>query len=224
MRDEEENAAATRALLRWGLVAGPFYLAIGLAQALLRDGFDLSRHSLSILANGPGGWIQTLNFLLTGAMVVAAAIGLTRVLRAQSRAAGWWLGAFGVSMIAAAAFTADPADGFPVGTPLGMPATISTVGLLHFVAGAIGFVSLGIAGIMTAVALSRRGETSLARFSLTSGIGVLLGFFGGMALASAVSPVAGIWFSVVLGWAWLAVLSIRLSRMAGRAGAATPQA
>ena len=46
-------------LLRWGVVAGPFYLTVALAQALLRDGFDLSRHSLSMLANGPGGWVQS---------------------------------------------------------------------------------------------------------------------------------------------------------------------
>src|SRR5262245_48845182 len=70
------DSAAARPLLRWGVVAGPFYLAIGLAQALLRDGFVFARHPLSVLANGPGGWIQTANFVVTGLMVVAAAIGI----------------------------------------------------------------------------------------------------------------------------------------------------
>ena len=44
---DPRNAAA---LLLWGVVAGPFYLTVGLAQALLREGFDLARHPLSVLA------------------------------------------------------------------------------------------------------------------------------------------------------------------------------
>lgn len=213
-RNVERTAAASPALLRWGVVVGPFYLALGLAQAWLRDGFVLSRHPLSVLANGPGGWVQTANFVLSGVMVIAAAVGFARVLRPQSRSVGWFLGAFGASMIVAAVFRADPVDGFPVGTPTGMPATISTVGLLHFVAGTLGFVALGIAGIMAAVAMSRRREKSLALFSLFAGLGVLVGFFGGAALSSVASPVAGIWFSVVVGWLWLAVLSVHLYRIA----------
>jgi hypothetical protein len=53
----------TRSLLRCGVVAGPFYLAVGLMQALVRDGFDVARHSLRVLSNGSGGWIQTANFV-----------------------------------------------------------------------------------------------------------------------------------------------------------------
>jgi hypothetical protein len=43
----ESNESAAWFLLRWGVVAGPFYLAVGLIQALVRDGFDLARHPLS---------------------------------------------------------------------------------------------------------------------------------------------------------------------------------
>jgi hypothetical protein len=48
-------AAVTRSLLGYGPLAGASYLASGLAQALTRDGFDLRRHDLSLLANGPLG-------------------------------------------------------------------------------------------------------------------------------------------------------------------------
>jgi len=71
----DRGAAITRALLGYGVLVGPFYLAVGLVQALVRDGFDLARHPLSLLANGPGGWIQTANFVVSGLMVVAAALG-----------------------------------------------------------------------------------------------------------------------------------------------------
>ena len=47
----------TRALLICGLIAGPFYIVVGLIQALTRPGFDLMRHDLSLLANGDLGWI-----------------------------------------------------------------------------------------------------------------------------------------------------------------------
>src|SRR5262245_5660939 len=95
-------ATDTRRLLTPGIVAGPFYLAVGLGQALLRDGFDLARHPLSVLANGPGGWIQTANFILTGLMVLAAAAGFRRALAPTGRWASLFLGAFGASMIVAA--------------------------------------------------------------------------------------------------------------------------
>lgn len=208
------QAAPARRLLRFGMVAGPFYLAVGLIQALLREGFDLARHPLSLLANGPGGWVQTANFVLTGLMVLAAAAGFRRVLGQTSRLPAWFLGAFGAGMIAAAVFPADPVDGFPPGTPAGFPTAISTPGLLHFVAGALGFTCLAVSCLFAARALSRRGERGLARLSLFSGVAVLLGFFGGPFLPSVSMVTLGIWFSVVVGWVWLAVLSAHLSRAA----------
>jgi len=190
------------------VIAGPFYLAVGLAQAFVRDGFDFGRHPLSVLANGPGGWIQTANFVLTGLMVLAAAMGFGRAPGRKSRGLTFFLGAFGVAMIVAAVFPAEPVDGFPPGTPKGPPETISTTGLIHFAAGGLGFLSLGISCFFAAWAMWRLRVSSLALLSLLSGLAVLIGFFGGI-----MSPIGirGIWFAVVVGWVWLAVLSLRLN-------------
>lgn len=204
----------TRALLACGVIAGPFYLAMGIIQGLVRDGFDFGRHPLSVLANGPGGWVQTLNFVLTGALVIAAAIGFARVLRPQSRAIGWVLGLYGAGMLAAAVFRADPVDGFPPGTPEGMPTTVSTAGVLHFAFGGIAFLALAISCLVASRALARRGDTGVARLSLLSGAAVLLGFFSPFMLPIG-GPTAGIWFAVVVGWAWLAYVSLHLRRVAG---------
>jgi hypothetical protein len=208
------DATSTRRLLLLGVLAGPMYLAVGLAQAFLRQGFDFSRHPLSVLANGPGGWVQVANFLLTGAMVIAAAIGVRRAVGPTSRAAAFFLGAFGVSMIVAAVFRADPMDGFPVGTPKGPPTSMSTSGFVHFAAGGLGFVCLGVSCLVAAWVLSRRKMSSLARLSLFSGLVVLLGFFGGVAIPHS-SPVLGIWIAVVAGWAWLGFLSRQLRLTTG---------
>lgn len=207
----DRRAAVTRSLLRWGVLAGPFYLAVGLMQALLREGFAFARHPLSVLANGPGGWIQTANFVLSGLMVIAAAVGLGRALGPKSRAMAWLLGGFGLAMLVAAMFPADPVDGFPPGTPRGFPTAISTTGLTHFIAGALGFLCLAFSGLAAAWTMARRGLSSLAILSLLGGLSVLFGFFGGIVLPIGI---AGIWFAVVAGWAWLAVMSHRLSRLA----------
>jgi Protein of unknown function (DUF998) len=156
------------------------------------------------------GWVQTANFVLTGLIVIAAAVGFRRVLGPKSRATSLLLGGYGMAMIAAAIFPADPVDGFPPGTPEGFPTSISTTGLVHFIAGALAFTFLAISGFAAAWTMRRR-VSSLALLSLFSGLAVVLGFFGGMVLPVGI---LGIWFAVVVGWAWLAVMSLRLGSLA----------
>jgi len=142
--------AVTRSLLGWGAVAGPFYVAVSLAQASTRDGFDLTRHPWSLLENGSLGWIQSANFVLTGAMVAAFAVGLARA------GAGRWaprlLALYGAGLAAAGVFTADPMAGFPVGTPAGPAQAPSWHGTLHLAAGGIGFLAM----IAACLVLGRR--------------------------------------------------------------------
>jgi hypothetical protein len=133
------------------------------------------------------------------------------VLAPKSRALTRCLGGFGVSMIVAAVFPADPVDGFPPGTPEGFPTSISTTGLVHFIVGALGFTFLAISCFFAAWAMVRRKIVPLALLSLLSGLAVVLGFFGGMVLPVGI---LGIWFAVVVGWAWLAVMSLRLNHLA----------
>jgi hypothetical protein len=205
----------TSTLLRCGVIAGPFYLTVGVLQGLLREGFDFGRHPLSVLANGSLGWIQTASFLLSGLMVIAAAVGLKRVLGSKSRGLRWFLAAYGAAMIAAAFFPADPVDGFPPGTPLGFPTSISPTGLIHFISGALAFLCLAVSGFFAAWTMWRRNDVPLALLSLVSGLSVFLGFFGGFMLPIGVT---GIWFAVVVGWAWLSVLSLSQARLHQAAG------
>jgi hypothetical protein len=204
----ERGVTATRSLIRWGAVAGPLYLAVGVIQGLVRDGFDFARHPLSVLANGPGGWIQTANFILSGLMVIAAAVGLRRVLGPTSRGMTWSLIGYGAGLLVAAVFPADPVDGFPPGTPTGFPTSISTTGLIHFMAGALTFTCLALSGLFTAWTMWHMRARSLALLSLFSGLAVIVGFFGGIALPIGIW---GIWFAVIVGWAWLSVVSIRVA-------------
>lgn len=209
----DRGAAVTRSLLGYGVLVGPFYLAVGLIQAFFRDGFDLTRHPLSLLANGPGGWIQTANFALSGLMVIAAAVGFARVLGPESRAVVWFLAAFGASMLVAAVFRADPMDGFPIGTPAGTPASISTSGMVHLIAGMLGFIALAVSCFCAAAAMSRRHARSLARLSVLCGLAIVLGFFSGAVFSGSAAATLGLWFSVIVGWAWLIAMSLHLYRV-----------
>ena len=50
--DCEPADRVTKSLLGYGVIAGPVYVVVALAQAVTRDGFDLARHQWSLLSNG----------------------------------------------------------------------------------------------------------------------------------------------------------------------------
>ncbi|MET9241686.1 DUF998 domain-containing protein [Nonomuraea sp. NPDC003709] len=207
------SLSTQRLLLGCGVAAGPFYVIVALAQAFTRQGFDLARHPWSFLANGELGWIQTANFVLTALATIAAAAGLRRAL-APGRGARWapiLVGVFGASMIGAAIFPADPAMGFPAGTPEG-PGVITLSGTLHLAAGGVGFLCMIAACYVIASRQSREGRTGWALYSRVTGT-LFLGSFVGIASGGGVAWtnllfVAGI----VAVWSWLSLLSLNLSR------------
>ncbi|HET9017222.1 MAG TPA: DUF998 domain-containing protein, partial [Thermomicrobiaceae bacterium] len=107
-------ARVTRSLLGYGVLAGPLYVSVVLAQAMLRPGFSLAHDDASLLANGALGWIQRADFAVTGLMVLACAVGIGRAL-AHGRGATWaprLLGLYGVGLLGAGIFAADPMNGF----------------------------------------------------------------------------------------------------------------
>lgn len=208
----QANKASARALLACGAVAGPLYIVVGLAQALTREGFDMRRHALSQLSNGDLGWIQVANFLVSGILVLACALGVRRALR-PGRAGTWGpilFAGYGVGLLGAACFSADPGLGFPPGTP--ESAGLSTHGLLHFVFGALAFYSLIAACFVFARRFSSTRERNWMAFSLFTGVFFFLAF--GAIASGNVSPavVLSLYAAIFLAWAWLALVSWKLRR------------
>ena len=203
----------TRALLAYGVVAGPFYVTTSLAQAFTRDGFRLDQHAWSLLANGDLGWIQITNFLLTGLMTIAAAAGLRRALT-SGRGRRWsppLLLGYGVSLLGAGIFTADPAPGFPIGTS--GTATMSGHGMLHFLIGGLGFLCLVAACLILGSRFAGAGHAGLAWFSRVTGV-VFLAAFAGIAGGGPGPAVLAFSAAVLLAWAWLATVSVHFYRAA----------
>jgi hypothetical protein len=125
------SATSTARLLAGGIVAGPLFLVVWLVQALTRDGYDPTYHPLSLLSLGDLGWIQIANFVVTGGLFLACAIGMRQAL-APGR---------GIGMIVSGVFVTDPGAGFPPGAPAGPPAHISWHGILHEVGFAVAALS-----------------------------------------------------------------------------------
>jgi hypothetical protein len=201
----------TRALLICGVIAGPFYLVVGLIQALTRPGFDLIRHDLNLLVNGDLGWIQITNLVLTGFFVVAFAFGMPRTLR-TGLGQVWGprlLGVYGAGLIGAGFFIADPAFGFPPGTPADAH-TISWHGLLHFVFGGVGFLALIAACFVLARRFTFQGQRGWAVYSQATGV-IFFAAFAGIAVGSGQPwSVIGFWIGVIVAWAWISALAVKL--------------
>lgn len=206
----------TKSLLGYGVIAGPIYVVAVAAQAATREGFNPTRHAASQLANGDLGWIQIATFLVTGAMTIAAAVGIRRALgrgRSSASASGL-IGGFGTGLVVAGFFRADPSDGFPPGTPAGMGEP-TWHGIVHFAAAGLGFICLVAACFVLAARLASDGEAGWAWFSRFTG-GLFACSFAVLSFGTG-GPVAILVFTaaVVLAWAWLTAVSVKLYRAVG---------
>lgn len=202
--------ARTPKLLALGAAAGPLYVAVSLAEASSRAGFDPTRHAWSQLANGDLGWVHVANLIVSGLLVVAGAVGAGRALGAGGRRVAWLLAGYGLGMVAAGIFRADPGRGFPVGTPEVVP--VSWHGMLHFAAGGIGFACFGAACLVLARRFRRAGSWGLAAFSTITGV-LFLAAFVAMAAGGAASwGIVAFTGAVILASAWLCTVMIYFAR------------
>jgi len=205
-----------------GAIAGPIYIAIGLAQIVTREGFDMTRHPLSLMSTGDLGWIQITNFIVTGILVGLGAIGLRRATNGDKRwkRGALFIGLYGVGVIGGGLFVPDPALGFPPGTPNVYPETISWHGLLHFIFGQLGFLALIIANFIFARHFAAAKLHGWAAYSAFTGSFFLATIFAAIAVMGAPWTMIALYVAVVLGWAWLTALAVRSIRLLNDGGEA----
>lgn len=149
-------------LLTAGIVAGPLFIILSLAQAVTRDGFDWVRHPASLLSLGELGWIQITTFVLSGLLYIAGGVGFGRILK-EGIGKTWVKRLFisvGIAMIAGGVFVADPGLGFPPGAPDGVPQEMSWHAAIHGFAPILGFFSL----VATFLVLARRFGSQREQF------------------------------------------------------------
>jgi hypothetical protein len=200
----------TKWLLWCGVIAGLLFVGSSLLQAMTRQGFDVTRHAVSLLLLGDFGWMQRATFYATSVLAIAYAIGLWRAL--HPGAAGTWgpvlVGLYGVGFFVAGSFPPDAASGFPPGTPDIMPVGMSARGGIHN----LGFFTLVFAIVAASMVFARRftrlGQRGWAAYCAATAIGapalLIVGIMqsmhgqGGLALLG-VAVVTSAWLSIVAG-------------------------
>jgi hypothetical protein len=167
---------STRLLLAGGVVAAPLFLALWAVQAFTREGFRPAFHPVSLLSLGDAGWVQIASFVLTGALLVGAGLGLRRT--SPPGAGATWtallVALMGAGLVVAGVFVTDAGAGFPEGAPAGAP-QLSWHGALHeagFILTQLAFVALSVLLAVRSRRARRRGWMLVSILALVAAVGV----------------------------------------------------
>lgn len=204
-----------RLLITGGAIGPLLFTMVYLIEGATRPGYDAWRQAASALSLSEQGWMQIVNFIVCGLLILGFAVGLRQTLRG-GRGATWGpilLAAVGAGLMIAGIFVTDPAQGYPPGTPTG-PALHNTFhGTIHwFLGGLVVFSSLPASCFV----LARRFASDTqwkgwAIYSVLTGI-LMVAFFVAFAIASAQDGPAGLFerISLSIGMAWMAFFAARL--------------
>jgi Protein of unknown function (DUF998) len=204
----------TRTLAGCGVVAGPLFIVASLAQMPARPGFHPARDAVSLLSIGHLGWIQVINFLVTGVLYIACATGMRRLVRTGPGRR--WIPALlyvcGAGIAGGGVFHPDPGDGFPPGTPAGASVVSSWHGVLHQVCGTSAFLALIVLCFVFGRRFARMGERPLAVGSRIAGALFAVALPAAGAPGGAITLCAGVAISMF----WTAFATARIIARADR--------
>jgi Protein of unknown function (DUF998) len=218
------SARWTRGLLACGLAAGPVFVTTFLVEGAIRERYRPLRHPVSSLALGSRGRIQTVNFAVTGTLVLADAAGLERAgdPALSTRAGRALVAAAGAGLIGAAVFATDPVSGYPPGTPDALTQP-SRAGELHNLAAVPVFLGLPAAAFACGWRSFRTGHRRFGWYcaaTTTTMLATTVLSSAGFGQSPRLVNLAGLFqrASIVTGFGWLTALSAQaLTR--GRAAA-----
>lgn len=210
------DVRVTSALLTAGVVGGLLLTTVSYALAFTRPGFDLTRHANSMLALGDRGWIQSVDFVVCGLLLIAFGAGVWRVAAGtrSGRIAAVCVMLYGLlAGVVVGLNPTDPASGFPPGNP-GVEET-STSATIHGVAGGLGFLAMTCGCFLLARYFARIGDRVWALVSAGIGIVVLavLIYMGSQAGAEAETfNYVPTWVVGTMLWLYVAGVAARLLR------------
>ncbi|WP_201386539.1 DUF998 domain-containing protein [Ktedonobacter sp. SOSP1-85] len=201
-------------------ICAPILFAIGFVmqgflRADLRLGYNPIAQEVSDLTAGPFGWVQQVNFIVFGLLIIAFAVGLSRGVRA---AASWMVGPAlvgwnGIELMIAGFFPRSENAAGHIYDPLGV----------HMMNGMIFFLNIGIVLVVLSLRFARDERWSgLALYTRVSGIAlfvmsVLNGYFA-EAVGDPLHPWLGLFQRMILA-VWflcLLILALRLWRVGRR--------
>jgi len=210
---------SNRLLLAAGAFGPPLFVVVLVIEGATRPGYSAWRHYGSQLATGDGGWVQVVNFIVYGLLILGFAVGLRRALQSgrASIAAPVLVGAYGLALVVAGVFVTDPTLGYPPGAA----EVHTTHGLIHGLAGLATFSFLTAACLAMAFRFawdpaSRGWRTySLSTALLIPACFILSNVFAVLdAQGSVPNAPTGLVqrIAIVGGWSWITLLAVRLLR------------
>jgi hypothetical protein len=120
----------TLRLIGCGAVGAFLFTVTYSLESVMRAGYDAWQQPVSALSLGPGGWVQQVNFVVFGILMMLSAFGWYRFLT-PGRGAIWFSlfqGIAGLCLIGTGVFSMDPFPGYSPGATL----ALSTLhGTLH---------------------------------------------------------------------------------------------
>lgn len=175
-----------------------------------RSGYRPGYHPVSALALGERGWLQTVNFVLSGSLI---AVGGVAMMLGGIGVGRWWplgvcLVVLGLGLVASGIFRMDPMRSYPPGAPTGTPEQVSRAHTWHDHAGAVVFFSLPITAAVAALTAptgwTLRGGSVVAAVATS----YLTSRF--TAAWEADGPDTGLWqrATLVVGLGWVTVVSL----------------
>ncbi|MFI6166320.1 DUF998 domain-containing protein [Nocardia sp. NPDC051052] len=213
-----EQSAAMRPLLVCGVIAALLNIVVILSLGAIRPGYNAWVVPDSNLELGPGGWMQITNYILTGALLLAFAIGMRLRLRI-GRGSTWGpilLGIYGLTFVAIGPILPDPSLGYPPGAS--SPLTVH--GAVHSLCGLVQFTSLIAACFVLTRCDEARERRGWSWYSVATGLLVASSYVAFVLTAklSDGGPAGLIErIGIIVGGLWIVLLAIRLmSRPAPR--------
>jgi hypothetical membrane protein len=215
--DALERRSVIAALAGAG-IAGPIMFAVvALVQSLLRPEHSLLADPISALAAGPSGWVQDVNFLFFGSLMIAYAIGLHLGVRPTR-----W-GVVGLAFLVLSGAGLVWAGLFPATDATG---ALQNDRVLHIVSFPMTFLGAGLGLTVMSRRMARDPRwQSVATYALATGIAVLVLLLAGGGLVRPPGAPLHPWWGL-FQWVLLAVwfpctfvLALRLLRVARAADA-----
>ena len=171
------RSRSTTLLFVGGAIAGPVFVAVFLIEGATRAGYNPIRLPVSVLSVGADGWMQVVNFVVDGLLVLGFALGLARALRERgtpSALGPLFLAIFALAILGAGAFTTDPSAGFPPSTA--PPVEPTTHAVIHDVVSVVGFTMLPLACLVFARRFWTWRDPRWAAYSAITGAVLAVGF------------------------------------------------
>ena len=219
---KKERPGLLKFLLACGAIGPILFIIVFLIEGATRAGYDPLRHPVSSLSIGATGWTQAANFILTGLLVLAFAIGLHHALQTpiHTTLGPLLLELVGMGLIGAGIFTTDPVYGYPTDQPLVL-AQYTLHGHLHDLVSLVVFVCLPAACFVFCRRFFRLSERGWAVYSLLSGLGIIAAFvLASLGFDQTAGFVAfgGLFqrLSISIGWIWISLLAVHALKTPGQ--------